>query len=389
MHPKLWTKSYLLTIVILMCCHMGPLIVLSIISLFAKQLTGSDTYAGMAVSVFCVSSLLSRFISVRALNMFSYKKIMIASVIIMMFSSFSFIYANSYWMLFISRAIQGLGYSITITVMNTYIVKIVHPSLLLEGIGYSTLTSSLSSVIAPTLAYTLLGPKFDRFQLAFVVVLIFSIICLFLMFFLKDIDIGRKIDVGDHEKIDNLNINWRLFLFPLMVYFLCSLANSSTSSFLSLYAISLGFTRIGNYFFINAIGVLFARITMKKIVEKIGTSKSILLCNVIIVICLYCISIVNSLWQLLIIAFPLGFAIGAIAPIINTYIIDNMPASKSGLANALFFAASDLGFIIGATFWGYISSLSSYSNMFFFAALVNTISIILSLLQLKLYPQVQ
>lgn len=388
MYSKLWTKNYLLTIVILMTCHMGPLIVLSIISLFAKQLTGSDTYAGMAVSVFCVSSLLSKFISVRALNMFSYKKIMIASVIIMIFSSFSFIYANSYWILFISRAIQGLGYGIIITVMNTYIVKIVHPSLLLEGIGYSTLTSSLSSVIAPTLAYALLGPKFDRFQLVFVVVLIFSIICLFLMLFLKDIDIGEKIDVGDHKK-NNLNTNWRLILFPLIVYFLCNLANSSTSSFLSLYAISLGFTQIGNYFFINAIGVLFARITMKKIVEKIGTSKSILLCNVIIVICLYCISIVNSLWQLLIIAFPLGFAIGAIAPIINTYIIDNMSASKSGLANALFFAASDLGFIIGATFWGYISSLSSYSNMFFFAALVNIISIVLSLLQLKLYPQVQ
>ena len=55
MHEKLWTKEYLYSVYILFLCHMGPYLLLSVISLFAKQLTGSDAYAGMMASVFALS----------------------------------------------------------------------------------------------------------------------------------------------------------------------------------------------------------------------------------------------------------------------------------------------------------------------------------------------
>lgn len=63
MKEKLWTRDYLYSVLVLFLCHMGPYLLLSVISLFAKQLTGSDAYAGMMASVFALSGLTARSLS--------------------------------------------------------------------------------------------------------------------------------------------------------------------------------------------------------------------------------------------------------------------------------------------------------------------------------------
>lgn len=107
MKSKLWTKEYLLTIAILMFCHMGPYLLISVITIFGKQLTGSDTYAGMLASVFAFAGLFARFISAWLLERMSCKKVMFISVFILLAASFGYVFANSYWMAFILRGFQG------------------------------------------------------------------------------------------------------------------------------------------------------------------------------------------------------------------------------------------------------------------------------------------
>ncbi len=66
-------------------------------------------------------------------------------------------------------------------------------------------------------------------------------------------------------------------------------------------------------------------------------------------------------------------------------IIRCMPASKSGVANAVFYAAGDLGVVIGATLWGVISNLSSYGTMFVMASVAVLVGVLLAVIQLKVY----
>jgi MFS family permease len=44
--------------------------------------------------------------------------------------------------------------------------------------------------------------------------------------------------------------------------------------------------------------------------------------------------------------------------------VNSMPDSKSGFANAVFFAAADAGFIAGPTIWGIVADITGYQNVF-------------------------
>lgn len=186
-------------------------------------------------------------------------------------------------------------------------------------------------------------------------VFVMELITFLLVFFLKDINKINKEEQIIQEK--SFPINWSLILIPTIIMFLSSLSGSSLSAFLSLYAISLGLDGVGAYFSINAIGLLCSRFTMKKINDLLGTERIVVLCCILLFACTSGISVVTSLWQILVLAFPIGFATG------------------------------DLGFMFGSTFWGIISTKFSYSHIFKIAALMYIIAFVLSLLHKKMQKQ--
>lgn len=88
---------------------------------------------------------------------------------------------------------------------------------------------------------------------------------------------------------------------------------------------------------------------------------------------------------MLLLAFPAGFTMGSIAPIINTYLIQKMPQNKKGLANAVYFSALDIGFGLGSLGWGIIAMNVDYGMIFYLAALIQLVAVILSYIQIKVY----
>ncbi len=381
MKERLWTKEYGLAVTELLFCHMGPYLLLSVISLFAKELTGSNTYAGMMASVFALSGLFARFISAPLLEKIGNKKTMLLSVCILMIASFAYIFINTFMMAFILRGIQGFGYGIAVTAISTYLVKIVHPDRLVEGIGYSSLTGSLCGVVGPTLAYTIIGSQYDRFQSLFIIVFGCTMIAFVLAFFLKDLKPETKSESSKHTVHEA--IRWSLLIGPVLIHFVSTVANSSISSFLSMYAIDRGFENIGLSFSINAIGLFLSRFTMSRLISWLGENKTILLITCMIALSLFSISIVSQMWQLLITGFFLGYGVGALTPLVNARVVSVMPVAKAGLANAIFFATGDVGFIIGSTFWGFVANHVTYGQMYRIAGIGCLFAIVTALLQLK------
>lgn len=377
---KLWTKQYIYSVLLLFITHIGPYLLISVISIFAKQLSGSDAYAGMMASVFALSGLFARFISAYLLDHYPTKKILIISEALMVISSFIYVFCHSYWLAFLLRGLQGFGYSIAVTAMSTYIVKIIPNEYRLEGVGYSSLTSSIANVIGPLMAFAILGKEYIHFQSLFVVVLITSILALLGFISLNDISntTSTKKETNTIEKT-----HYSIIALPFIILFITNLANAAPTSLLSLYAIEKGFTGISFYFSMSAIGLIISRFTMNKIIKKIGEEKSILLFSVIITLCFYGISQVNIIYQLYFIGLLLGFSTGALLPLINTILINQLPDSKVGFANAIFFAAGDIGFIVGATLWGMIAGITSYTTMFVIVSIFSSFAILLSIYQLK------
>lgn len=381
MEEKLWTKKYILATIILFAVCLCSNIVLSPLTIFAKNLTGLDTYAGLMTSVFTIAALSVRFIAGILLDKFGSKKVVLGGIIMMTLSAFLFIGCTSIKWAVVYRLMQGIGFGIASTGASTYVVKMCNPNKILEGVSYASIANSLTGVVGPSIAYAILGDNYDRFQLLFIISLIICILTLGLILVAKDVSIIKtNKNIKNHQKI-----KWTILIVPILVLFLNSLTQSAITSFITLYAISLGFIGAGSFFSINAIGMIASRFIMNKLVKRFGDFKMLLFNSLLFFISVYLISQINSMIQLLILAFPAGFATGAIAPIVNTFLIKRMPESKNGLANATYYASMDIGYALGSLLWGVVARISGYTSIFYLGAIIQIVCIILCLIEMKMY----
>ena len=380
---KLWTTDYIFSVLLLFLCNLGPCLVVAVISVFAKNLTGSDTYAGMMASVFALSGFAGRFLCAALLEKINCKKLMIFSAAVLCGASFGYLFTSNFPVAVALRLLQGLGYSLTATTMSTYIVKIVPVSRRLDGIGYSTMAGQLASVIGPSVAFAVVGVNYDRFTLLFGVVFAITALTTLGLFFVRNISI--RAEKSQHENKDASRINWIALLPMLTALFLIDFVFGPLSSLLSLYAIEINIGNVGSYFLLSAAGMMLSRFTASKIVQKLGMNQSVIAFAGLLVIGLLGISRVNALWQLFLLALVMGFAQGSLLPLVNTILLNRMPESKSGVANAVFYGIGDFSFIISPTLMGTVAGLTSYRTMFFLSAgialaglVIFTVSMILS-----------
>ena len=368
MKKDIWTKDYIYAILVLLCVHAGPYLLLPVITIYGKQLSKSDTLAGMMASIFAFSGLFARFLSAFLLESYPVRKVLKGFTILMALASFAYIFSSTYLQAFLLRGIQGLAYGVTCTAMSTYIVKILDHEHRLEGIGYSSLTANIANAVCPTISYALLGNNVDQFQRLFIAVFLSVAISFILLFHIKNLPTQPQTKQKKEGQIKDI-------FLPFLMWASMSFAMSSVSAFLSLSALDKGFTNIGLYFTLNVIGLFLSRFIMKRLTIALGEKTMIIASIALISLCLAGIALSSSAWHLYLIAIPFGFANGCLAPLINTAMLNRLPETKSGFANAAFFAAGDAGFIIGPTLWGLIASLTSYKGVFLMAAIISLLAI--------------
>ena len=80
MEEKLWTKKYILAVSILFGICFCSNIVLSVLTIFAKNLTGLDTYAGLMTSIFTIAALSVRFAAGVLLDKFNCKRVILSGI---------------------------------------------------------------------------------------------------------------------------------------------------------------------------------------------------------------------------------------------------------------------------------------------------------------------
>ena len=364
MRRGLFTREYVWSVLNLLVLHIGPYLLLSVISVYAMSLTGSNTLAGVMTSVFPLTGLIGRFLAAWLLERMPSKRVTVLTTALLVAASAAYLVCDSYPVAVALRAVQGLGYSMAVTSLTTHIVDILAPDVRLEGIGYSSLTNTLCSVFGPTLAFSILGPDVDRFFLLFACVLVASVVALFMAAFSQDSGhVSAKVeDFG--QTTDEAPIRWASALLSAALMAVVTFSQSASSSFLSLFALDKGFQGIGLYFTLNAVGVFASRFVMGHIVGALGQRLSVAVSIAIVAAATVGIALADSIALLYAVAAPYGFAIGLLQPIVNAHLVDVLPDSKSGTANALFYAAGDVGLICGPVAWGALVQATSYATMF-------------------------
>jgi MFS family permease len=153
-------------------------------------------------------------------------------------------------------------------------------------------------------------------------------------------------------------------LIPSFNLLITSLSYGGLLSFVALFGKEIGIRDPSGFFLIYALGIITARFSSGKAVDRQGPRRIIIICLSLLIIGFPLLALVRNEYGFYISAVILGFGNGVVWPTFQTMINNIVQPNRRGAANSTAFMAMDLGMGLGMMLAGMISQLFSISAAF-------------------------
>ena len=366
MKERLWTRNFILALVITIGVNLACNLLLSTISIYAKQITSTDAYAGVMTGAFTLAALFIRIVAGKMLDKIGRRKVLMFGVGITVLSTVAYLLTNNIYTIIFLRVMQGVGFGISSTAIATIVTDVTPESRMLEGIGYSGVGITITTAIGPSIALALVGENYDKFNVLFIVTAAVALFTILLSFKLSYKEVVSKKEEGT---CDGEGISISKIIIPSIVLFIAAVAESTILAFAALYGIELGFSNIGLFFTINAMGILASRLFINQIVNKLGTNVVVSSGVLIFAASIFGIAVTKTYIMLIIMGFLCGVMVGSLLPIVNLLILDSASKSSRGMANAIYYALIDGGYGIGSIMWGQVVVACGYRWIYAYSSI--------------------
>lgn len=359
--PAIFTRNFILVTFINMFVFFSFQMIFPTLPLYLRGLGSNDTVIGLIMGVFVVSSVLTRPFAGLALDKIGRRPVFMTGLVILIISSYLYGAFPVISSIVLVRLLHGMGWGIAATSTATIIAENVPKPRLGEGIGYFSLSNSLSMAIAPAMGLYLAGHYGFRdmfYVSAFLVVIAFVLSFLIRYRPYKPV----KTDIS------KISLYEKSAWAPALIIFFVSVTWGGLSSFLPLYAMSKGITDIGYFFSCYAVAILLSRPLTGRLVDRYNYDIAVIPGLVCLFISVFWVSFAASLAEFLIIGFIYGLGFGAMQMSLQTMVVRHMPQNRLGAANATYFTGLDAGIGLGSTILGAVAGMIGYADMYMFAA---------------------
>jgi len=372
-------------------------------ALYVQSLGGTATYAGTMLTIFTVSATVMRIASGRFLDKKGRCIIIAIGAAIFGAASLAF---NIPWLpwLPVCRLIQGVGYSMVTTGVTVAIADVIPKQRLGEGIGYFGLVTPLSNALGPVVALKICGD--DNFSLVFIV----AAVCIFFggaLTILTNYEKNTKFRerIRAMEALDPAPAApaaakaasageqkrgiWTYFeksaLKPTFISLMMSLPNGAIVAFLVLYAKTVGIADAGLYYTFNAIALIATRLIFGRFADRfkpVVTTAPALIVGAIGYAFLLFAGSAPALFPLA--GILIGVGSGLASPTLNALVIKNAGPARRGAASATYMMSFDVGIGAGGFIWGlFIDSALGFTGVFVGCIVCMLIGCVLSCIWLR------
>lgn len=348
---RLWNRSFILCLLnnfFLFSYYYALLTVLPIYIL--KELGGTVQEAGLALTLFLLSSIAVRPFSGLIIQKMGKKNAIRGAGAFFAFFAFSYLLIDSMWSLLVIRFIHGIWFSILTTVTVPVATDYIPEQQKGEGIGYFVMSTNLGLVFGPLIALTMI--QYASFKMLFAVLAVLISIGLLFSWLLKIQDQPAQVS-NTTSKLTVHDILEVKVLAVSMVALLTAFAYSSVMSFITAFAESkdlLAYTSI--FFIVFAVSMLVVRPWVGKIYDSKGASTVIYPCFIFFAIGLVVISLISNQWMLWLSAVFIGIGYGSVFPCLQTLAIQSVEKARMGHAISTFFTLFDIGLALGSVCMG-------------------------------------
>lgn len=375
---KIWTKHFIIMIIVTFSISISMNMTNSTLPLYAQNIGGSTSSAGLIMGVFTLSALLFRPLFGNLLDSKGRKLVLITGIIMFSLVSSSYTFAYTVGILLILRFLHGIGFSAHSTASGTIVSDIIPAARIAEGIGYYGIANTIATAIGPALGLYLIGHSSYNilFVISFVLGVLGFISALFINYEHKGQKYADALPYIDRDRLVNAAAGNRkkAVIFEKTaiptsaVLFFIALTYGSILTFLPSYAAFRGIKDIGIFFTVYALALLITRPITGKLADRYGFSTVILPGMALLFLSLVILAFAASLSAFLIAGVLYGLGYGSTQPTLNAIMVKLCPVERRGAANATFFSTMDIGIGLGAVMWGVVSQKAGFSCVYLASA---------------------
>lgn len=367
---RLWSRPFIFCILSNLFLFIYYYALLTILPLYIlKELSGSISQAGLALTLFLISSILVRPFAGLIIDYLGQKLALRGAALLFVLFSFCYLWADQLWLLLSIRFVHGIWFSILTTVAVPVANDFIPEQRKGEGMGYFVMSTNLAVVVGPLIALTTI--QYNSFLNLFA--LLTMIICLSLIFYffipiqstVKTKTILPKAGIDIHDIIEKRAV-------PIgMIALLTAFAYSSIMSFISAYSEAKDLLAATSTFFITfAISMIIVRPWVGASYDKRGANSVVYPSFVFFAIGLLLIGFMKTQWVYWLAAVFIGIGYGSLFPIFQTIAVQSVDTKRIAHAISTLFTLFDMGMAIGSVIIGLIIVGIGYEKTYQFCALI-------------------
>ncbi|WP_339213628.1 MFS transporter [Solibacillus sp. FSL W8-0372] len=330
-------------------------IIIPIIPSYLKEIGQGGTAAGLIIAIFAFAQFLVSPIGGKWADKYGRRPLINIGLLTLAISMFLFYFADSIWLLYLSRAIGGIGCAFLIPAIYAYVADITTMDQRAKGNSFISASMSLGIVIGPGIGGFLadFGLKTPLLVSAIVGLLAFVVS----YFTLKE-SLEEVVETATPQLIDNnqsmikdiiLSVK-KPFFIPLVITLIMSFGLMSYETVLGLYVDDkFGATPQEIAFMITStglIGVIMQLFVVDRLVKSIGEVNVLKLFLIVTASGFFLSIIAGSYTMFFAISLLIFLATSILRPVLTT-LISKMAGNEQGFAMGMNNAYMSIGNIMG------------------------------------------
>lgn len=331
--------------------------------IWIKELGGSDSDIGFIMGATSFSTIFTTPLAGYLVDKYDKKSLLILGVIILVSSTFPFSLLGSLSSLFfIFRILQGAAFSLFFVSAGTLVTEVCPKEKRTQALGIFGVFTIINYAFAPYVGRRIVEQlSFDYFFI------IISAIGLLSLPFILNI---YKSNAGNEKEkyVESPGVIKILsrpgVLIPAISLMFAGAGFIPTLSFLPVYSLKLAVKEFEVFFIWYTISVLFIRLFIGWIPDKIGKVKTVTPSLILFSLSIIFLGFAQGKTDFIIAGIVFGFGHGFLYPTLYSMVMDNSNYNERGKVFSICSVAFTLGGMIGAFTYGVIAEYYSYFFMY-------------------------
>lgn len=379
--PRIFSLNFILIIISIFSASYALFGLNATTTLYIDSLGSGTSVSGVLNVCFTISACVARLIGGYATDRLSRRSVMMAGSVILSFSCAMYMFVSEIPALMFFRAVQGIGYAAVSISATTALIDILPPSRLGEGIGISSIGSTLGNSISPAIGIALAGSL--GFKSVFLTLAAVSLIALFSGLLCRyEKAPGYEKPKFEKKPFSAPELLAGLFeksaLAPALIQTVIQIGMAASYVYMSLFAMKQGYVNPGLYFTLSAVFALASRIFGGRFADRENAMPAMCVGLATAAGSFFLLTTRDSNILYYICGAAFGLGSGVVVPIMNRQAVIGVEQSRRGAASATFYISADLGAGLGGIIWGLLIENHGFKNCFLLTGIWLLFALVLS-----------